>query len=436
MMFSNLRLRLTLLYLGAAALLLVLLGAGMYWLIAEYFRTTTDAALEYKMAYEFRQLGAPMPSTLPAAAQTLARQALTEPAQAAQSSELAAIYVLPLDRDGRVLFNPNTFALPSQPDPVAAGAALRRGFDRRTLVLADGTRVRLLTYRLTRDDGPALIQVGRALRGQDEALQRLLLGLVAIACGGAALLGWSSWWLAGRSLRPAQEAWERQQAFIANASHEIRAPLTLLRASAEVARLSYEADDAQRELLDDVLHEADHMTQLVEDLLLLSRLDARRVTIERLPVSIAPLFQELERLLGRVANERGIALEVAQTGGAILGDAAGLRQVLLIVLDNALRHTSSGGTIRLSAQQCGTTVEITIADNGEGIAPEHLSHLFERFYRVDSSRSQEQRGSGLGLSIAKGLIEAQSGRISIASEVKAGTTVTLRLPAAGDRPGL
>ncbi|HEY0603324.1 MAG TPA: ATP-binding protein [Herpetosiphonaceae bacterium] len=436
MMFSNLRLRLTLLYLGAAALLLILLGAGMYWLIAEYFRMTTDAALEYKMAFEFRQLGAPMPSTLPVAAQSLARQALTEPAQAAQSSELAAIYVLPLDRDGRVLFNPNTFALPSQPDPVAAGEALRRGSDRRTLVLADGSRVRLLTYKLTRDDGPALIQVGRALHGQDEALQRLLLGLVAIACGGAALLGWSSWWLAGRSLRPAQEAWERQQAFIANASHEIRAPLTLLRASAEVARLSDEADDAQRELLDDVLHEADHMTQLVEDLLLLSRLDARRLTVERAPVPIAPLFGELERQLGRVANERGIVWEVAQTGGAILGDAAKLRQVLLIVLDNALRHTPTGGTIRLSAQQRGKTVEITIADNGEGIAPEHLPHLFERFYRVDSSRSQEQRGSGLGLSIAKGLIEAQSGRISIASEFKAGTTVTLRLPAAGDGPGL
>lgn len=436
MMFSTLRLRLTLLYLGAAALLLVLLGAGMYWLIAEYFRMTTDTALENKMAFEFRQLGAPMPSTLPVAAQSLAQSALTEPAQAAQSSELAAIYVLPLDRDGRVLFNPNTFALPSQPDPVAAGEALRRGSDRRTLVLADGTRVRLLTYKLTRDDGPALIQVGRALRGQDEALQRLLLGLVAIACGGAALLGWSSWWLAGRSLRPAQEAWERQQAFIANASHEIRAPLTLLRASAEVARLSYESDPDQRELLDDVLHETDHMTQLVEDLLLLSRLDAQRVPVERAPVPIAPLFRELERQLGRIATERGIALQVTPADSTILGDSAKLRQVLLIVLDNALRHTPTGGTVQLSTRQRGKSVEITIADDGEGIAPEHLPHLFERFYRVDSSRSQEQRGSGLGLSIAKGLIEAQSGRISIASEHKAGTTVTLRLPTAGDRSGL
>jgi two-component system OmpR family sensor kinase len=88
--------------------------------------------------------------------------------------------------------------------------------------------------------------------------------------------------------------------------------------------------------------------------------------------------------------------------------------------------------VRLSAQPRGKSIEIAVADNGEGIAPEHLPHLFERFYRVDSSRSQEQRGSGLGLSIAKALIEAQAGRISIASEVKAGTTVTLRLPAASD----
>ncbi|MBV9791379.1 MAG: histidine kinase [Chloroflexi bacterium] len=435
-MFSTLRLRLTLLYLGAAAALLVLLGAGMYWLIAEYFRTTTDAALEYKMAFEFRQLGAPMPSTLPVAARSLAQQALTEPALAAQSSELAAIYVLPLDRTGRALFNPNTFALPSQPDPAAASEALRQGFDRRTLVLADGSRVRVLTYRLTREDGPALIQVGRTLRGQDEALQRLLLGLVAIACGGAALLGWSSWWLAGRSLRPAEEAWERQQAFIANASHEIRAPLTLLRASAEVARLSYESDATQRELLDDVVDEADHMTQLVEDLLLLSRLDAQRVTVERTPLPIAPLLGDLQRQLGRVANERGITLQVTQANGTILGDAAKLRQVLLIVVDNALRHTPAGGAVRLSAQPRGKSIELAVADNGEGIAPEHLPHLFERFYRVDSSRGQEQHGSGLGLSIAKALIEAQDGRISIVSQVKAGTTVTLRLPAAGDRYSL
>src|SRR5687768_14850468 len=102
-MFSRLRLRLTLLYLGAALALLALLGAGMYWLVAEYFRATTDAALEYKMAFEFRQLGAPIPATLTAADEAIAGQATTA-ASAADSSELAAIFVLPLDSSGKVLF--------------------------------------------------------------------------------------------------------------------------------------------------------------------------------------------------------------------------------------------------------------------------------------------------------------------------------------------
>jgi signal transduction histidine kinase len=431
-MFSNLRLRLTLLYLGTALALLTLLGVGMYWLVAEYFRTTTDAALEYKMAFEFRQLGAPMPPTLTAAAQGIARQTVSEPGRIADSSELAAIFVLPLDSTGNVLFNPNTFTIPSPPDHAAAREALRQGYDRRTLIGVDGTRVRLLTYRLTRADGPALLQIGRSLRGQDEVLRRLVLALLAIGCGSVALLGWSSWWLAGRSLWPAQQAWERQQAFIANASHEIRAPLTLLRASAEVARWSYGPDDPQRELLDDVLHEADHITRLVEDLLLLSRLDARQLVVECATVPIAPLLSDLERQMGRVAEARGVALVVTHADGSVWADAAHLRQVLLIVVDNALQYTPAGGKVCLSAKPRGRVVELCVSDTGVGIPPEHLPYLFERFYRVAHARSDKQHGSGLGLSIARALMEAQGGQISIASDVNVGTTVTLRLPSTAD----
>src|SRR5918998_4843529 len=159
-MFSNLRLRLTVLYLAAALGLLAVLGASMYWLVAEYFRSTTDAALEYKMAFEFRQLGAPIPPALSAAGDRLARQGVAAPGAFAESSELAAIFVLPLDNAGKLLFNPNTFVISSPPEQGAVSAALRAGYDRRTAMLADGTRARLLTYQLTRSDGPALLQIG------------------------------------------------------------------------------------------------------------------------------------------------------------------------------------------------------------------------------------------------------------------------------------
>lgn len=433
-MFSRLRVRLTLLYLSAGVVLLMLLGIGMYGLVADYFRTTTDTALQYKMAFEFRHLGAPMPPGLVAAANGIAQQQAATAGGITDSSELAAIFVLPLDKTGRVLFNPNTFVLPIPPDQSAVQDALRLGYDRRTLTLSDGTRVRLLTYRLTRSDGPALLQAGRTLRGQDDVLQRLLLGLVAVACASVALLGWSSWWLAGRSLRPAEQAWQRQQAFIANASHEIRAPLTLLRASAEVAQRNSAPDDAkQRDLLGDVLHEADHMTRLVEDLLLLSRLDAQRLPVERAAIALEALFHDLERQIGRIAATRGITLKVMPTDDLVWGDRSHLRQVLLIVVDNALQHTPAGGSLCISTRTQRHIVEISVVDTGEGIPPEHLPHLFERFYRVDSSRNDEQRGSGLGLSIAQALIEAQDGRISITSTVKQGTTVTIQLRSATEQ---
>ena len=428
-MFSGLQLRLTLLFLGTGVVVLTVLGGAMYALVAGYVRTTTDAALDVRMAFEFQQLGAPLPSALAAAAQALAVPA-GQTLSSVDRAELAAVYVLPLDGAGAVLFNPNTLVVPHPPDPDAVQAALASGADRRTVVDGDGSRIRLLTYRLTREDGPVLVQAGRSLAGQDDVLHRLLLGLAALACVSLVVLGWGSWWLAGRSLQPAAQAWARQQTFIANASHEIRAPLTLLRASAEVAQRTSAPDAVQHELLADVIHEADHITRLVEDLLLLSRLDARQLPVARAAVDVAPLLADLERQMGRVAAARGIALVVTQATGTVLADRALLRQVLVILVDNALRYTAPGGTVWLEAAAQAHAVELRVRDSGAGIPAEHLPHLFERFYRVDTARSDAHRGSGLGLSIAQALMHAQDGQIRLASAVNVGTTVTIRLPAA------
>ncbi|MEP6776548.1 MAG: ATP-binding protein, partial [Chloroflexota bacterium] len=252
------------------------------------------------------------------------------------------------------------------------------------------------------------------------------------------------WWLAGRSLRPAEQAWSRQQLFVANASHELRAPLTLMRASTEVAlRTLPAADTDNRALMDDVLQETDHMTRLVEDLLLLSRLDARRLKLDSKPVPVQEMLSTVQRQVSRVADERGVRLLIGGSegseGGAtgrepvVLGDATRLRQVLLVLLDNALRHTPAGGSITLTSSRHGRYVQICIADTGSGIAAEHIPHLFERFYQADSSRggtNSEGEGSGLGLAIAKGLVEAQHGHISISSQLGQGTQVTISLPSA------
>lgn len=350
---------------------------------------------------------------------------------AAYDAELASIFVLPLDPQGRILFNPNPPALPMLAHQEALDAALRNGSDLRTITTATGQQVRLLTYRLTRPDGPAALQLGRVLTDQAQVLNQLLTGLLGFGLIGSVIVGAAGWWLSGRALRPAEEAWTRQLRFISSASHELRAPLTLIRASAEVALRNAEDED-QRELLADVLSESDHMRRLVDDLLTLSRLDSGALTLQRQPIQLSDFLADIQRHAARLSDKHGVTIALAKTAGTVFADPDRLRQILLILIDNALRYTPAGGTVSLSADLTGKQVRIGVHDTGCGIAPEHLPHLFERFYRADQARNRANNGNnaGLGLSIAKGLVEAHGGTIGVESKVNAGTLVWFTIPAA------
>ena len=133
----------------------------------------------------------------------------------------------------------------------------------------------------------------------------------------------------------------------------------------------------------------------------------------------------------KIAAEKGVSLVLGEVQGVIWGDPTRMRQVLLILLDNALRYTPSGGVIQLDAHKKGKLVQVIVVDNGSGIGAEHLPHLFERFYQADRSIGEDGRSNGLGLSIAKALIEAQGGSIHLDSKPGEGTRVTLFLQGAG-----
>jgi signal transduction histidine kinase len=437
-MLSRLRLRLTLLFMLAALLLVGLNSGGKYLFVRWYLQSATDWALEHRLVQELERRGQPVPADLLAAdhAWRAARPRLFAgvvdvEVEASYDGDLAAIFILPLTADGQPLDAPGPDAPPVAPDRSALAAALQQGRDWRTETLSSGARVRLLTYRLNSDGGPAVLQVGRVLADQDRVLTQMVLALLGLGSLSAGLVGAGSWWLAGRSLRPAEEAWARQQSFVANASHDLRTPLTVMRASADLLRRSLSDDDAERRaLVGDLLYECDHMSRLVNDLLLLSRLDAGRLRLERAVIPLPGLLADVQRQFGYLADERGVTIALDRPRGAIWGDQRRLRQVLFILLDNALRHTPAGGTIRLAAEPCGARVALSVTDTGCGIAAEHLPHLFERFYRVDDARGEEDGGSGLGLAIAKALVEAQGGRIALTSRLGAGTRVTVTLPAA------
>ena len=445
-MLTGLRWRLTLLYALATLLVLVLAGGGLVGLLNYYFQSSTDTALQSRLVVDLRRLGLAVPADVAAAAgyvplaPTARRDDEGEENEQQESvehtegdegfdSELAAVFSLALTENGAIAVDQSTATPGLAPDLAAVRAAVANERDWRTVRLSDGTRVRLLTYYVGAGHNPAVLQLGRTLGAQDMVQAQFLAGLLGLGAVSTVLVGAASWWVAGRSLAPARRAWQRQQAFIANASHELRTPLTLVRASAEVARRGLPTGERRYTQLGDILQEADHMSRLVDDLLLLSRLDAHTLPLERHPVDLAGLAADLGRQMGLVAEAKGVALVTGAAAGTLLGDPARVRQVLLILLDNALTHTPAGGQVKLETARDGRWVVVRVADTGAGIAAEHLPHLFERFYRADPARSGG--GAGLGLSIAHSLVTAQGGQIAITSTVGSGTTVTVRWPAAG-----
>jgi len=218
---------------------------------------------------------------------------------------------------------------------------------------------------------------------------------------------------------------------LADVTHELRTPLTAIRGYAETLALPAfaPASAAGPRYVRIVDAEAQRLERLVNDLLDLARLDAGGVSLERGPVSLGALFGRVVDRHGPAAAAAGVALETATAAGldVVTGDARRLEQVLQNLTANALRHTPTGGRVALDAARDGGEVVLRVSDTGEGIAAEHLPHVFDRFYKVDPARA-DAGGTGLGLSIVKAIVERHGGSVAVESTPGAGTTFTVRLP--------
>ncbi|HST86846.1 MAG TPA: HAMP domain-containing sensor histidine kinase [Ktedonobacterales bacterium] len=233
-----------------------------------------------------------------------------------------------------------------------------------------------------------------------------------------------------------EDAFTRQKRFVADVSHELRTPLTALGGGLEMLLLGADRGDteAARRLTRGMYAEVDRMRRLVEDLLTLTRLDDGQAGLRADLVAVASIVAEVCEQAQRLARGQTVRCDVEAGLLPIRADADRLRQVLLNLLDNALKHTPTTGTITITARREGaTTVALAVRDTGRGIPAEALPHVFDRFYRTDPARARSGErtgGAGLGLSIARGLVEAQGGQIAIESATGRGTTVTLRFPIA------
>jgi signal transduction histidine kinase len=241
-----------------------------------------------------------------------------------------------------------------------------------------------------------------------------------------------SLFLARWALKPTEESWKRQQQFVADASHELKTPLTVLLADADIL-LAHPQDtiESQRKWVEYIQDEAHRMKELVEDMLFLARGDAAAKTqLEALPVGLSDLCWNCLLSFEPVAFEQGVDLasDVAP-GVTVSGDGGQLRRLVAILLDNACKYCPHGGKVTLTLAKNGDRAALTVHNTGPAIPAEALPHLFERFYRVDAARGRSTGGYGLGLSIAASIAQRHRGKISVTSSEEAGTAFTVTLPA-------
>lgn len=224
-----------------------------------------------------------------------------------------------------------------------------------------------------------------------------------------------------------------QQRFTADASHELRTPLTVLRGEIEVALRKPRSSEEYRDVLVSNKEEIERLSRLTENMLALAHVDVGDAVTQRELVNVSEVCSGVVSRLQSLASEKQITLHHEDTTTeplSVTGDRFALERVVMNLVENAIRYSPAGEDVCVRVAKKSSQIEIQVIDTGGGIAPEHLPHLFERFYRVDKARSRAHGGSGLGLSIVKALVEAHSGSVSVVSEVGHGSTFTIRLPAA------
>jgi two-component system, OmpR family, sensor histidine kinase CiaH len=282
--------------------------------------------------------------------------------------------------------------------------------------------------------GNPILRMNGDLATSDQDLLFRLAGFNVIVLVAA---GFASYWLARRTLAPIEEAHEQQKRFTADVSHELRTPLTALRMESEVALLNEQTTKAElRQTLESNLEEVDKLEGLINNLLRLTRLEVDELRQQFIDVSSQAIMDQALARVEKTAALRSIKLKCDGHEDHFLnGDADSLVQLLVILLDNAVKYSPNGATVSLGAMTQDGWLTFSVADHGTGIAPEDLEHIFDRFYRADSSRTKAgSEGFGLGLSIAKLIADIHGGIISISSRPGQGTTAVFKLPLKPDKP--
>jgi two-component system, OmpR family, sensor histidine kinase CiaH len=424
---------------GLTLLLIVLLGGAVYWAVAGSLESRGTSLLADRATEIARSLGRG------------GRMSGLGMVFGGRTSGTVALIVAP---DGSPMgdVQVNVTGLPDQAG-VAAARVAASATDVRNVTLAD-TPVRVYSLALSRGGQTYVVQVVGERESEVDLLATLLTilavgGLVAVALASAV-----GFLYAGRALVPIRAsmarrdaALARQRDFAANASHELRSPLAVIRTSATALRRGGAASDPEAtETLDDITASVDHLAVLVDDLLLLARTDSGAVEIERTRVDLADVAVEASGALAPTAATRGVQVIVDPLPAEVDGDPVRLRQLVTILVDNAVAHSPAGSTVavRVRAEArvadgpdgpggpgvtgaSGAVAVLAVEDQGPGIRPEDLPRVFERFWRADDAPAG---GTGLGLAIAAWITERHGGTIRVENRDEGGARFLARIPLA------
>lgn len=276
------------------------------------------------------------------------------------------------------------------------------------------------------------IRTNESTKEVEEVLRKLRLKLGFGSIVALTLTAIGGLWLTRQSLKPIEQSFQQLKQFTADASHELRSPLTAIKTSVEVMQSHPERiHQADVKKLAAIASATKQMTELVEDLLLLARMDAAAATFTREWIAV-PLDEVLEDLLDfweLQAEEKQIALKSNLGSGlSVMGDAAQLTRLFSNLIGNAIQYTSSGGNVTVSLTSPNRLVIVSIEDTGIGIAPEDVKLVFDRFWRADRARNRREGGLGMGLAIAQAIVQRHRGEISVTSQLGVGSCFQVKFP--------
>jgi signal transduction histidine kinase len=417
---GRLRWELTLWYVGVFTVIMALFGAAVYGVVTRETERALTASLEKTVDIQTKWV---LEGTRPPNARFSEEDSIPLERE---------VYVFRANRrKGCEKCEPFWFITPIKPKSAEsyvqsyALGVLNDSTPRANVRLSDGRRFVLYGKKVTAQSGRVYATVAVAPREDiEQRYPSTFVGFIASAFMAILLVGVGGAALAKQSIKPIESAITQMRRFMGDAAHELKTPIAVLRARTDVALQRERSGEEYQETLEGVSKEAERLGNLVENMLLLARADAGQWPVQKVKVFLDDVLMDAASAARALGMPKNVQIELGTLDeAAVTGDPTLLRQLFMILLDNAITFTPEGGKVIATAEKNGRRCTVTIRDTGVGIPSSALPHVFERFFRADPARSRG--GAGLGLSIARWIVDAHVGRIHVDSSEGTGTTVVV-----------